>query len=445
MERMRSDPATDSPDNRGPGLYFLTVFWGATFRTVFLDVCLPSLLSPKNIPYLTNKRDSRFIIVTTAADWIIIRDHPSFRRLATLVEPVMLEMPAPEALDRRSNLLLSSAGHRMATAEAFKARACTMVVAPDVIFSDGTVKTLQERAIAGFHVVLALGMRAEQDKTIAELKQRGMVAAGEPITLPPRAAVDLFLRNMHSESIVYEWDAAYYTDWPAATWWRIPDNSGIAVRSVGWTPIFVNYSMIHQHRTKAFDANTIDGCYLYDNFGADPVFDVITDSDQLMQLSLTREADQTQFPLRTPFAKRLPRLADYVKLGNLRVFVACYIDPLRRNAFRRTVRVHTGEIDEKIWRPVEVRAGMIVDAALRPSSRFERLIVGLLGIAAVRDYQQLRNWCGNSLPALSPGLRLFLLRARFLLFHPIKAAFRLLERIGVVRRARLAEGEHHAE
>jgi hypothetical protein len=394
-----------------PRFYFLTVFWGEAFRTVFLEACLPSLLAPRNIPALRNRQDSRFLIVTTSEDWRIVRAHPIFARLAALVTPEHIEMPAPGPLDRRSNLLLSSAGHRLATERAFAARAATMVVAPDVIFSDGAVEALQRRAAAGFPIVLALGLRAEQDKTLAELRGRGLLRAGSPLALSGRETVEVFLRNMHSESIVYEWEAPYYTDWPVATWWRVPDGSGILVQSLGWTPIFVNYAMVREHRTAAFDANTIDGHYLYDNFGADPRFDVIADSDELMQLSLTRECDQSQFPLRAAWSKRLPLAGPYIKLNNLRLFAAAYIDPLRQKAFRRPVRLHTGPVDETVWREAERRAAPLVEAALRPPRLRHRVLAALIGLGALRDAARLRAWVGTSLRAISPGLWRFVIAA----------------------------------
>src|SRR3974377_2392315 len=52
--------------------YFIIVLWGARFRDYFLDLCLPTLLSPRNLPSLATRQRSKFLFCTRPADWAAI-------------------------------------------------------------------------------------------------------------------------------------------------------------------------------------------------------------------------------------------------------------------------------------------------------------------------------------------------------------------------------------
>ncbi len=49
--------------------YFILVLWGERFRNYFLDLCLPTLLSPRNLPALATRPRSKFLICTRPHDW----------------------------------------------------------------------------------------------------------------------------------------------------------------------------------------------------------------------------------------------------------------------------------------------------------------------------------------------------------------------------------------
>src|SRR6185312_942562 len=194
------EPDAARSSSAAPKLYFLTVFWGNQFRATFTDFCLPSLLADQNIPTVKNRRESRFVVVTTPADWAEFTRHPIFERLSRLIETVYVELDVPPGpLSRGQSQLLSSVGHKYATDIAFRDAACAMIVAPDVIFSNGSVATLQRNAEQGRAMVLALGLRAEQDGLTNELRQRGLINPGAALTLSSRECVTLLLQHVHSE------------------------------------------------------------------------------------------------------------------------------------------------------------------------------------------------------------------------------------------------------
>ena len=53
--------------------YFVVVLWGERFRNYFLDLCLPTLLAPGNLPALATAQRSKFFIWTRPDDWAAIK------------------------------------------------------------------------------------------------------------------------------------------------------------------------------------------------------------------------------------------------------------------------------------------------------------------------------------------------------------------------------------
>src|SRR5712671_5077782 len=148
-----------SPLAQDPGLfmidrpfYFTIVFWGERFRNYFLDLCLPSLLSPGNIPAISAAQRSKFIICTTPADWAAIKCAPIFGLLETYIDPVFVEIPpCPPAT---APCMHMANGHRYGCNQAYENNAYPFVLQPDSIFSDGLIRRLQELASQGVQLVL---------------------------------------------------------------------------------------------------------------------------------------------------------------------------------------------------------------------------------------------------------------------------------------------------
>ena len=60
--------------------------WGYRFVRQFLEVGLPTLLAPGNVPALAATLPTRFIILSSLDDEDFIRHHPTFRRLCDVCQ-----------------------------------------------------------------------------------------------------------------------------------------------------------------------------------------------------------------------------------------------------------------------------------------------------------------------------------------------------------------------
>lgn len=346
-----------------PSFYFIVVFWGKEHRGYFLDLCLPALLSPGNIPALGNLRDSKVVIVTTAEDWAALQDHPTFTLMKRYVEPVYIEMPFPKRDDNK--MLVMSAGHKLASQQAFEDRALGVFLTPDLVLSDGSCANLQALALKGTKVVLCAAVRFTWEGCIPEMTRRFGMKPGDPLVLPARELTAVALDNLHSETKTYLWDKPYFAPSPFVCMWRVPGGDGVLMHSFSWAPLLVNYASLHRHNTDTFENWTLDGDYIHSNFpDPDDVY-VVTDSDEVMLVSFTRESE-LRFLL-WPHYLCMGPWADWAKVRMLRkLFQSDVIDPLKRDLFMLPIRWHTGDFNEA-WTKVENRAiGLIQDAINTP-------------------------------------------------------------------------------
>lgn len=375
--------------------YLISVFWGDEFRQLFAELCLPSLLAPGNIPALEGKQHSRLVICTTLEDWRALADLPIFVRLREVLATEFVELKAPVQSDAKYAVM--SVGHQAAVRLALRAGAYGVFVSPDAMLSNGSLLHLQSLAKAGKTCVLAAALRFSTEPVLADLERRGLRRPGEPIVLEGRELVRLVLPHMHPETKGYDWDSQFFTHFPVCSFWRVRaangDDAGIVLHSQSWGPVLLDYAALPAHDMTTLERWTLDGDYIYRNFGDDPRIHVVQDSDDLLYVSFTPEAERADPVRRNRSRGACVRVLTFGPL----------MDPLKRRLFRLPVRIHSQALDET-WQTAERRAGTILAAELRPPSLLERAWV----------QYQIFGWRGFIRQSWRPSLR----RVRRLLASP---------------------------
>jgi hypothetical protein len=365
------------------GFHFITVLWGERYRDYFLEYCLPSLLSPGNIPALRTRGACKFLIATRPTDWELMRATAIFKLLEGYITPVFFEIPpCPSG---RSGCEHMGIGHKACCEQAFREKAYAMILPPDSIVSDGTVVRLQELALDGAQLVLAGAIRYGEEPFLSELQTKGAIPAesrrdsGKPLVIDARTMASAALKGLHSESLRYEWDAPYFNaQLPSAVWWRVPDEDGIVVHSLSWALLLLDYRAVRKHDTSALDEWTIDGDYLYRNFGTSPSVQVIDDSDHAFLASFSPVADGMR-ALNPNRLFQLPYLGDLLKKSIFHdAFSRRTFDPLKRRIFCRPLYWHSRPLNDK-WEAVELKACGVLSAALqKPNGAVRRFALSTL-------------------------------------------------------------------
>ena len=333
--------------------YFIIVLWGERFRDYFLEFCLPSLLAPGNLPSLSTKTPSKFLIVTRPDDWEALQAAPIFKKLGQHLEPVYIEIPA--CPPGRSGCQHMGVGHRMACEMAHRDQAYAAVVTPDCMLSDGSVARLQELARSGAQLVVTAALRFGEEPFLAHLQNEGVLPpesranSGLPLVISGRQMSYAAVNGFHSETLTYEWDAPGLKVISPAAWWRVPGEDGIVLHSLSWAPLLLDYSAVADHDTSTFDQWTLDGDYLYNNAKSIKKIHVVQDSDELFLASWGPLDERPTKKTRFPFDKFLA--GHFFKQS----FHSGFFDPLKRELFFLPVRWHAKPLNEK-WAAVEQHA-----------------------------------------------------------------------------------------
>jgi hypothetical protein len=400
--------------------YFIVVVWGERFRNFFLELCLPTLLSARNIPALSTRARSKFLLCTRPEDWAAMRAAPIFQLLERYVDPVYLEIPACPA--GTPACLHMGIGHRRACELAHAAKAYAFVLTPDVVFSDGTVERLQGLARQGMELALVPALRFAEEPLFAQLQQQGtswgQQSRGEPISMGNRELVRAALASMHSETRTYEWDATCFNHAPSAVWWRVPGEDGIVLHSLSWAPLLLDFAAVARHDISTFDDWTLDGDYVFRNLGQSKHIHLVSDSDEIFMASWAPSSDRPR-DLRPQWLLRNPLLGGLVRQQRFNAaFYGGSHDPLKQNIFFTAVRWHVHGLNAT-WAASEKHALRTLLSCVTPPS------------AAVKDIEPAggRNrFQSQSLPVNPRWLQLRIrsLRAANVLLRPATRCFLVL-------------------
>ena len=281
--RDEPSPATSVAQDRP--FYFIVTLWGARFRDYFLEYCLPSLLSPGNIPALAGRRPVKVLIATLPDDWQAMKATSIFKLLERHAEPVFLEIPpCPDGLTGCQHM---GVGHKLMSEMAHRDRALGVLITPDLMISDGTVQRLDWYARKNVEIVLVGALRFGEEPFLGNLRASGAIPvesrrdSGRPLAISGRDMVAAAVNGFHSETLSYEWDAHCVPVVFPACWWRVPGEEGVLIHSMSWAPLLLDYGAIDDHDMSAIKTWTIDGDYVHANFGLSHPFHVVQDSDEM--------------------------------------------------------------------------------------------------------------------------------------------------------------------
>lgn len=347
--------------------YFMVCVWGERFSNYMLDYCIPSLLSPNNVPALPSG-PHKMLVACPSSDWERIRTKPIVAALSRHLELVHLEIPFPEP--GVMSTLHMGVGHRLATALCFRDKALGVALTPDLMLSDGTVANLVQKARAGVHAVLCVALRFAEEPLFEALRaeshdvpDRPRRDGGEALSLSGRDMVRIGIPAFHSQTRSYYFDSPDMGEIPAAAIWDVRD-SGVLIHSLSWAPLLMDYSRLEVHDTAALETWTMDGDYVHANFGNRDTVYACRDSDEMMLVSWAPEAYQSISPTESWLRRHIPVYRRWLN-GMLVHESVCSprCDDLKRRLFRLPVKWHLGPIDDR-WKRVEATAARAI--ARRP-------------------------------------------------------------------------------
>lgn len=328
---------------REPPLRFVNVVWGTSFTRAFLDVCLPSQVSPENLGYCGREHRSLYTIYTTAVDAEVIRSAPVFRAMERLlpVEIKLVEEVVTREAFAASKHLAMTACHADAIRTAPFPDCAFVFLAPDTVWAEGSLRNVARHAERGKRLVVMNGLRLEKEPFIEELlSEHGGPDGLRPI--PPRELVRLGLRHLHADTRSLMWGERVSNTAPSLLLWPVGDE-GLLVRGFHMHPILVRPA-----ERDVLPQVTIDDDYVLHACPHTTDLHVVTDSDDVLTFEFTSADDRWQAIL--PWPQTVHRVAAWAQVA---------ANARHRELVSHVVRVHDRDLGEK-WRVAEVRSDAVV-------------------------------------------------------------------------------------
>jgi hypothetical protein len=279
--------AAESAAGQTVEILIVTVVWGDWHLRAFLDVNLPTLLAPGNLPALFVRHRGTYRIYTRAADISRIEGSATFQRLATLV-PIEVEVIEDEERLRHP-IQTHVEIWRDAVAQATKLRKFALLMPPDVLWSDGSFGHVADLLAQGKCGIYAAFMRATSNTLLPAFHAR-FGAHPDRVVLSGMDLVRLCLEHLHPLTAAYARTSDYFPYHTEMIIWPVRDE-GLIVRVLARELLIYDPSRIQLNQ-----AQLITGCVPWE------ALHMVSDSDHLFGVSLAplgKDASWHRVPGRT--------------------------------------------------------------------------------------------------------------------------------------------------
>ena len=174
--------------------------WGYRFVRQFLEVGLPTLLAPGNVPALAATLPTRFIILSSLDDEDFIRHHPTFRRLCSVCQT---EIRLIDHLITGSNY---STTITLGYTEAVRATGadmldtCFFFLVSDYIVADGSLASVLTRMMAGTSGALVGNFQVVLEDALPWLQEQ-LNRSPTSLAIPPRELLHWAFNHLHPTTL----------------------------------------------------------------------------------------------------------------------------------------------------------------------------------------------------------------------------------------------------
>lgn len=344
--------------------HFSTVVWGPWHTGVFLDVNLPSLLAPGNIPAFCARHQVEYRIFTSRADAERIKSSPAFQAASQYVDFQILIAPVESAADP---IAMHHALWRRSIEEAQVAGVMVLFVPPDVIWADGSFESVARHVDNGKRAVFMTYMRVVSETCVPDVMRCYLSDDGASLQASSRELVAMMHKHIHPLTLTYLNDSQNFPIHPEFILWRVPAQ-GYLMR-VLVREMFCYDPALFDLNAQALPAMAIDP----------DIAHFITDSDELFSLSLAPGLKDLVWYLE-------PQVMDSLKVGS---WWLRYDSPANDYVSTLTFRVHGGDVDLAAWRSAELQSQATV-ARIKGT----REILRFIGALPARPYSTLSKFLG---------------------------------------------------
>lgn len=312
-------------------LLCVNVVWGRDYLNTMIDLHLPSVLTPWNLPDVSMMRSCEYRIYTTAEGALLLSQSPPVRRLRKLMTVTFEDVAkiARHEMDHAHRYKVMNACHAHAI-ESLAPDQAVSFLAPDMVWADGSLAHVSKLLDEGKRLVVAPGVRLNREAFRAS-------RAMERGPLGSRDLVAAALPHLHRSSRALVWGGREQNVRPSNVLWKAP--RGLLVYGFHLHPV-----LVWPTNANALPAQSVDGDYVLTAVDDDAAVHVITDSDAHVAFELTPEADRAEFILEGEPTEYFVTL-----------YASHYTNRRHREFVRQPIRLHAGDVSPE-WQPIEEEA-----------------------------------------------------------------------------------------
>lgn len=234
------------------------VVWGDDYLDTLEQFTLPSLMAEANLPYLSTIGDAHLLFFTTEAGAARLQRMPIVAELRHLLCIEVITFP--EELTRNGdNYRLMSTMHLASMEVAKASESHFLFLAPDLVFAENFLRTLDQRMHEGFDVVFAPGLILHLEDFAAEQARVAPTVDGR-LSLAPHDLLSLGMRHVHpfvKQDYVYTSNARRST--VAVFLWPL-EGGGFVMHGYHHTPFLISAEAMSRFDGSMF--NNLDGNFL---------------------------------------------------------------------------------------------------------------------------------------------------------------------------------------
>lgn len=331
--------------------HLITAVWGQAYGDLYLNLVLPTQLSPGNLPALASAKGCQYRIYTTRSDAQRMIQHPAIQAVQRIMPVEILLM---DHIDTQTSTRYApmTACHRHAIKTANEQGAAVVFLSPDAIFSDGSFAHMRRWAEQGKRAIMIGSYRLDRDRFAQAVKEQFAPWPDGCIMIPPRPLVGLSLDHLHPFTQGLLWGHRDFNRLVSHTYWLLP-GQGILARCFHLHPM-----LVRPQCPEVMPPTTIDGDYLRHACPDLQSFHVVTDSDDITAVELSRRDDPAlQRDLQTgggEVLSRIPTLQPDRSLRGLAIanWARGHTDSQHRHFFAKRIRFHADELNDR-WTALE--------------------------------------------------------------------------------------------
>ena len=201
MAAAASDAAAVVNDRSPPKwIKVLLPVWGYDFVHRFINLSLPTLLAPGNLPALADALPTQFVFLTSRIDKALIRQTPGYRTLSEICD-VQFHLIDDLVTDANYSTTITLAYAR-AVRESGESmlNTCFFFLVSDYIVADGSFRSVLARMMSGVSAVQTGNFQVVEEDISSQLAEARR-HDGDVLVLRPRQLMQLALACVHPATI----------------------------------------------------------------------------------------------------------------------------------------------------------------------------------------------------------------------------------------------------